>query len=55
MNKGAFKYYISRLGWGGGVQDQYADVINEQVLTKFIYHNEGFFNIFNLKFVAELY
>ena len=32
---------------GGGVQDQNADVINEQMLTKYIYHNEGFFNILN--------
>ena len=40
---------------GGGVQDQNADVINEQMLTKYIYHNEGFFNILNLKFGGGLY
>ena len=39
----------------GGVLYQNADVINEQVLTKFIYHNEGFFNILNLKFGGGLY
>ena len=29
----------------GGVQDKIADVINEQVLNKFIYDNESLFNI----------
>ena len=41
------------LAGGVGVQGQNADVINEQVLTKFIYHNEGFFNI--LKFDGRIY
>ena len=42
-----------RGGWK--VQDQNADVINEQVLTTFIYHNLSFFNILNLKFGGGLY
>ena len=41
-----------RGGWG--VQDENADVINEQVLTRFIYHNEGFFNILNKNLVEDL-
>ena len=43
------------LAGGWGVQDKNVDVINEQVLTEFIYHNEGFFNILNLKFGGGLY
>ena len=39
----------------GGVQAQNADEINEQMLTKFIYHIDGFFNILNLKFGGGLY
>ena len=45
----------STSGGVGGGQDQNADVINEQMLTKYIYHNEGFFNILNLKFGGGLY
>ena len=37
------------LAGGVGVQGQNADVINEQVLTKFIHHNKSFFNTLNLK------
>ena len=39
-------------GGGWWVQDQNAD---EQMVTKFIYHNEGFFNILNLKVGGGLY
>ena len=39
----------------GGVQDQNDDVINEQMLTKFIYHNEVFFNILIFKFGGGFY
>ena len=45
--------FLMLAGWGLGVHDQNADVINEQMLTKFIYHNEGSFNILNLKFLED--
>ena len=38
-----------------GVQDQNADAIIEQMLTKFIHHNETLFNDLNLKFGKGLY